>query len=409
MSADVSKKDILFLCQFFYPEYNSSAALPFDTAKYLASKGLRVDALVGYPKEYSTEKDLPLTETAEGVEIRRVRYLQLRRDRKLGRLINYFTFTVRMLMRFSGLKDYKAVIVYSNPPVLPVIPILAKRKFGTKFVFVVYDVYPEVAYASRSLTPGSLISRVMNRINRSLYDSADRVVALTDEMKEYLLKRRPGLSRDRVVTIPNWAHEGVTAPSREIRERFGCGEGQLIVSYFGNMGTCQDVETMLEAAELLKEDDRIRFLIIGHGNKKEYVRRRIRDRQLSNIRLMDYMTGVSFQEAVAVSSCGIVSLEKGLMGTCAPSKYYTYLQAGQPVLAVVEAESYLAAEVEREKIGYAVGIGDGEALAARIRLLAGDPDGLLRMGERAKKRYEEQYAYPLAMEKYGSVFDEFIS
>ena len=46
------KKDILFLCQFFYPEHNSSATLPFDTAQYLANHGFSVDALCGYPKEY---------------------------------------------------------------------------------------------------------------------------------------------------------------------------------------------------------------------------------------------------------------------------------------------------------------------------------------------------------------------
>ena len=54
------KKDILFLCQYFYPEHNSSATLPFDTAKYLAAAGFSVDALVGYPKEYSTDEKVPL-------------------------------------------------------------------------------------------------------------------------------------------------------------------------------------------------------------------------------------------------------------------------------------------------------------------------------------------------------------
>ena len=72
-----TKKDILFLCQFFYPEYNSSATLPFDTAKYLASHGFTVDGLVGYPKEYSVDKHLSLEETVEGVGIKRIKYMQL--------------------------------------------------------------------------------------------------------------------------------------------------------------------------------------------------------------------------------------------------------------------------------------------------------------------------------------------
>lgn len=170
-----TKKDILFLCQFFYPEYNSSATLPFDTAKYLASHGFTVDGLVGYPKEYSVDKNLPLEETVEGVGIKRIKYMQLGRVGTLSRLINYFSFTFRAWLHTSYLKNYKAVIVYSNPPVLPIVPIRAKKKYGTKLVFVAYDVYPEVAYASQSLTPGSMISKVMNWINKGLYSAVDCV------------------------------------------------------------------------------------------------------------------------------------------------------------------------------------------------------------------------------------------
>ena len=84
------KRDILFLCQFFYPEYNSSATLPFDTARYLAQSGYSVGALCGYPREYNTSGKVPVRETKDGVSIRRLHYMQLNRRSKLGRLINYY-------------------------------------------------------------------------------------------------------------------------------------------------------------------------------------------------------------------------------------------------------------------------------------------------------------------------------
>ena len=322
------QKDVLFLCQFFYPEYNSSATLPFDTAKYLASSGFTVDGLAGYPKEYSNDKNLPLEETVDGVNIRRIKYIQTGRAGKISRLVNYFSFTFRAWLRMSYLKIYRAVIVYSNPPVLPIVPVRAKKKYGTRFVFVAYDVYPEVAYASGSLKPGSLISKIMSRINKKLYKSADCVVALTDEMREFLIANRPELDPERVVTIANWAHEKESKPDNEAWKRFGYTEGQFIVSYFGNMGTCQDVATMMDAAELLRYDDRVKFLIIGHGNKKDAVEACIREHGLNNVQLLDYLTGEDFQRAVAISACSVVSLERGLKGTCAPSKYYSYLQGG---------------------------------------------------------------------------------
>ena len=394
------------MCQFFYPEYNSSATLPFDTAKYLAANGMTVDALVGYPKEYSADKHLPLTETVDDVTIHRLKYLQLNRVGKLGRLINYFSFTFRVWTKIFFLKHYKTVIVYSNPPILPIIPIKAKKKYGTKIVFVAYDVYPEVAYASQTLTPDSIISKIMGTINKQLYKSVDCVVALTDEMKGFLLANRPQLTEDRVVTIANWAHEQKSQPDHEAYERFGYKENQFVVSYFGNMGTCQDVDTMLEAAEQLKDDERIKFLIIGHGNKKDMVEDRIRERKLKNMQLLYFLTGKDFQQAVAISSCCIVSLEKGLKGTCAPSKYYSYLQGGKPVLAVVEKDSYIATEVEKEQIGYSVEISDGTALKNSIIKMLEDPEKRMEMGKRAMNLYDKNYAYDKAMEKYYQMFME---
>lgn len=395
----MDKRDILFLGQFFYPDHNSSATLPFDTARYLASQGYTVDALVGYPKEYA-EGAAPLRETVEGIGIRRVRYLQLRRTGKLGRLINYFSLTFRMLLHARILKNYRCVFVFSNPPVLPVVPNLAKRRWGTKFIFVAYDIYPEVAYASGSLQATGAISRVMRRINHALYQSVDCVVALTDEMRSFLLSHRPELSPERVVTIANWAHEKRLTPDAEAYARFGYAEGQFVVSYFGNMGICQDMETLLHAAKLLKDDPRVRFLIVGHGGKTEAVQAFLAEHNLRNVQLLGFLTGKDFEQAVAVSSCAVVSLEKGLIGTCAPSKYYSYLQGGMPVLAVVERESYLAKEVAREDIGRAVEIGNAESLRDAILFLAEHPDERRAMAGRAGKLYDERYAYEVAMEQY---------
>lgn len=398
-----NKKDILFLCQFFYPEYNSSATLPFDTAKYLSSQGFSVDALVGYPKEYSNKSNIPINETIDGINIKRIRYLQFGRVGKVSRLINYFSFTFKALLKTSYLKNYKTVVVYSNPPVLPIVPIYAKKRFGTKIVFVAYDIYPEVAYASKSLKPGSIISKIMNYINKKLYRSVDCVVSLTDEMKSFLLANRPELSADRVMTISNWAHEKECKPDHLSYERFNYNDGQFVVSYFGNMGTCQDVDTMMETAALLKDNDKVRFLIIGHGNKKSKIEKTIKEMDLNNVQLLDFLTGKEFEQAVSISSCCIVSLERGLIGTCAPSKYYSYLQGGKPVLAVVEKDSYLATEVELQQIGHSVEIGDSVALKTAIIDLVENSKERMEMGIRAKRLYDNLYSYDVAMKKYNSL------
>ena len=88
------KKDVLFLCQFFYPEYISSATLPFDTAKALVEAGFSVGVMCGYPKEYCIgNNEVLFEEDHKGIKIKRLKYLQVARNNIAGRLINYFSFT----------------------------------------------------------------------------------------------------------------------------------------------------------------------------------------------------------------------------------------------------------------------------------------------------------------------------
>ena len=397
------EKDVVFLCQFFYPEHNSSATLPFDTAAYLSEHGLKVGALCGYPKEYTSEKNLPLRECVKGVSIHRIRYVEMARRSFWGRIVNYFSFTAGALWHVFELRHCKIILVYSNPPVLPCVALLAHALFHCKIVYVSYDVYPEVAYASKSLKPGSLIDRAMKMINSRLYRHAAKVVALTDEMKSFLLANRPGLTSERITTIANWAHEKKTDATPAAYQRFGYEEGQFIVSYFGNMGICQDMDTLLDTIRLTKDNPKIKYLIIGHGSKKETVKHIMEESP--HVQVLDFLVGEAFQQAVAITSVSIVSLEKGLKGMCAPSKYYSYLQGGKAVIAIVEQGSYLAEEVAKEHVGVFVPVGDSTALAERLTSLENTRDELREMGQKAARLYDTQYKIEIGLSKYHEMIE----
>ena len=272
-----SKKDILFLCQFFYPEYISSATLPFDTAKALQKAGFSVDVLCGYPREYLDGAQIPVEETVEGIHIRRLKYIQMDRSGFLGRIINYFSFTFMVLLNLPKLAKYRSVVVYSNPPILPWIATWAKKLFGTKLVFVSYDLYPEVAIVTDTLREGHPICRLMNHINRCICRRADRIVALSREMKDYILAHRD-YPADAVAVIPNWYEDtGVSLENRENNRFRDITKGRFTVSYFGNMGTMQDMQTILDAVRALKDDPNVFFLFAGHGNKMDALRETVQE------------------------------------------------------------------------------------------------------------------------------------
>ena len=396
------KKDILFLCQFFYPEYISSAQLPYDTVRALKEAGFKVDALCGYPREYSEGGNIPVRETVDGVSIHRLKYIQTGRAGFLGRIVNYFSFTLMVLLHIFEIAQYQAVVVYSNPPILPWIASWAKVLFGTKLVFVSYDLYPEVATVTGTLGRGNPICRLMNHINKCVFRRADFVVALSSEMKEYIAQNRP-VKEERIVVIPNW-YKDQGGPVRNLennRFREEC-DGRFVVSYFGNMGTMQDMQTLLGAIRELKEDKDIFFLFAGHGNKMEALKKIAGEEALDNIAIYDFLHGQDFQDALAISDCAFVTLEKGATGLCVPSKTYSYMMQGLPLLAVMDPCD-IVADIEKGA-GAWVRNGESEKLAQVIRSLREDPRKLEQMRHICREIYLENYTTEICTNQYIKLF-----
>ena len=395
-------RDILFLCQFFYPEYISSAQLPFDTVRALTNAGFTVDVLCGYPHEYLDGKDIPVKEEIDGIKIHRLKYIQTGRAGFLGRIINYFSFTFMVLLHIFRIAKYKAVVVYSNPPILPWIASWAKVLFGTKLIFVSYDLYPEVATVTNTLREGNIICRLMNHINRCVFRRADSVVALSSEMKEFILKNRE-ISEEKVTVIPNW-YEDRGALFRDLTDnRFReMTAGKYVVSYFGNMGTMQDMDTILGAIRELRDEKDIFFLFAGHGNKMERLKTIVAEEKIPNIVIHDFLHGKDFQDALAISDCALVSLEKGATGLCVPSKTYSYMMQGIPLLAIMD-DSDIVRDIEKGA-GLWVRNGESEQLAQAIRSLQSDSERQKAMRHTCRRIYLENYTTEICTQKYVTLF-----
>lgn len=399
-------RDILFLCQFFYPEYISSAQLPYDTVCALKEAGYTVDVLCGYPHEYLQGKDIPLKEEIDGIRIRRLKYIQTGRAGFLGRIVNYFSFTFMVLLHLLDIAGYKAVVVYSNPPILPWIASWAKALFGTKLIFVAYDLYPEVATVTNTLREGNIICRLMNHINRCVYRRADSVVALSSEMKEFIEKNRP-VPSEKVTVIPNWYKDKGTLDRDLTNNSFRkTTEGKFVVSYFGNMGTMQDMDTILGAIRLLQEDDSIFFLFAGHGNKLEKLKFIVREEGIRNIAIQDFLHGQTFQDALAISDCALVSLEKGATGLCVPSKTYSYMMQGIPLLAIMD-ECDIVRDIEMGS-GLWVRNGQSAKLAEAVRDLQRNPEKQKTMRQTCREIYLKHYTTEICTQKYVTLFRELL-
>lgn len=408
----MKKKDVLIMCQFFYPEYVSSATLPFDTAEYLSSKGYSVGALCGYPKEYSNEKSVPVRENVRGVDIRRLKYIQLSRKSFIGRFINYFSFTLSVFFNLFRAAKYKMIMVYSNPPVLPFMGVIAKKLFGCKLVFVSYDVYPEIGVKSGAMKDGGAVCRVLSFVNRSVFKNADTVVAVSSDMEEFLKNNRDIKDGCPTVTIPNWYRDG---GEREKTVNLSnkllsfIDDDDFVVSYLGNLGVCQDENTILSAMKLLEKEKNIKFIFAGHGVKMAELEKSAKEQGLTSCRFFPFLHGEDFADVLSASDCYIVSLVDGLLGLCAPSKAYSYMMEGRPIACIMHPDSEIALDIRENDCGKVFSSGDGEGMAEFFIRLGNDPCLCRNMGKRCRRVFLNKYEKEICLLKYEKLVDGLIS
>lgn len=387
----MNRKEVLMMCQFFYPEYNTSAILPYQTASALTENDIKVDVITGYPKEYNNSSNVKKKEIINKINIKRVNYLQLSRGSFIARLINYFSFLISMLSQIPYIKNYKILVIYTNPPILPIIAIIANKLFNTRIIFVAYDLYPEVGIRTDKMSEKGLLARVMRAINKRLYSIAD-TIALSNEMKEFIVDNRK-VSPDKVHVINNWATEetdSATITKVQVKK----SKTPFIISYLGNMGIPQEFKTLLKAmsSEKIKSMN-IEFHFAGHGNKIEKLKQYVEEHKLTNVYFHGYLQNEELDNLVNRTDAFFLSLKNKLNGLAVPSKYYTYLFLRKPILAVINQESDIAKEIKVHKIGYSVEENDVVGLIEAIKKIK-------TMEYPNEKIYYTNYSKDIQLRKY---------
>lgn len=373
------------MCQFFYPEEVSSALLPYQTAKKLTSEGITVSVLCGYPKKYKEGKQdkVAKKEIKNGININRISYLQLVKKNKISRLINYFSFIFSMVFQLPKCKKAKIIMVYSNPPLLPVVSLIANRLYKTKIVFVSYDVYPEIAIELDVLRKDSFISKVTRRINERLFEKSSKVVVLSEEMKRYYVENK-NIDSEKIEIIENWATENYVPTNKVINSEISeiNNNYKIVVTYLGNMGKAQDIQTIIECICSKKIDNKnIAFVFAGRGEKKDNIIDVKKKNNLENVFVLDYLLGEDLNSLLNISDLFIVSLDNKLAGLAVPSKTYSYYQAKKPVVAIMNKEMQVFKEIKDNDCGVSIENGESKKLICFLNELVSNEKMLLRLKE----------------------------
>jgi glycosyltransferase involved in cell wall biosynthesis len=396
------QKRLWVVSELYFPEETSTGYYMTRIAENLAGE-YSVKVLCGQPNYSSRGKRALKYELRNGVEIFRAAGTTLNKNVILFRLLNMLTLGLSILV--GALRRFRAgdsVLVVTTPPSLPFVVAIASLVKGANYTLLIHDNYPEILFAVGKSGEGSLLAKIMHFLNRWLYKHCTRIIACGRDMRTLLEHKNAGLDT-RIDVIQNWAELETVRPrprsENALLRELGLYD-RFVLLYAGNMGHPNDLETIVEAAKVLKRRPEIHFIFLGSGVKQGWLEKCVADSKLDNVTLLAPRPRSEQIDFLNACDVALISLVKKMRGVSVPSRMYNILATGKPTIALVEDGSEIAMVLDEEDTGWHIEPGDVEGLVKTIENIYEKRSELGPFGERARKAALEKYSLEKAIERY---------
>lgn len=413
---------IVLLNQAFHPDVVATAQMGKDLADALVRRGHTVTAVASrsiYGKSGAVlpkSDDVAVAGAPNPIHIRRVGASLFGKASIAARIADFALFYLLATLKVLFLKKPDVIICYTTPPFIALVGLLCKWLRGSRAIYWVMDLYPDLPIACGVMKEKALPTRLFERLNRFLLKHSDIDVVLGRCMQDRVLSK--GTPASKVVHIPVWSDlapplpdgggRGVGLPSAppplpaaEVsRESSSVTQGaspassnpfrQLwnptqacLVMYSGNFGLGHDASTICDAMLRLKDDASIQFVFVGGGKRRKEVESFIAQHNLTNATYRDYVPREQLNDSLAAADLHLISLKEGVEGIMVPSKLFGIMAIARPSIFVGNPTSEIARVLAESDSGLTIREGQGEALANAIRDLAHNLQRRTAMGQRA--------------------------
>ena len=369
---------ILFLTDNFPPEGNAPATRTFEHAREWVDKGHKVTVISCAPnfpegKVFEGYKNKWLSkQKIKGISVWRVKTYITANEGFIKRIIDFVSFMVSSL--FFGLFVRKVdVVVGTSPQFFTVISAWGLAKFKrVPFVFELRDIWPASITAVGAMR-GSWIIKILEKLELFLYFQADLIISVTHSFKLELQNR--GVSADKIKVVLNGVdlskYRPLAEKDKEFSEKFQL-QGKFVAGYVGTHGLAHALDSIIEAAELLKGEDNIRIVFAGGGADRSRLERMVETRCLYNVVMIPRQPKENMQKIWSLCDVSLVSLkDTPLFSKVISSKIFESMAMKIPIIISVP-EGEASEIVITEKAGLIVPPENSKKLAGAILKIKND-------------------------------------
>ena len=406
-----NKLRLVVLCPHFAPDLAPTGVVMTRIVTELAARGHELHVVTSLPwyRNHAIEPGwggrLWRTEKTEWGSIIRVHpFPGKSKSNLLRRALGFIAFSYAVGIRSVHADGFPfkvdGVLAMSPPLTLGLTGWFTKIIRRAPLVFNIQDVFPDAAIQTGAISNKKIIAAA-KWLERVSYQRSDAVVLLSRDLRTNIANKIDTKFHDRLHVIPNFVDTVAITPQNRMtayRTELGIGD-QLVVMYAGNVGFSQSLNLVAEAAAKFPE---IAFVINGDGA----ARKKLQDdcAQLANVYFGDYQPIERLSEVLATGDIHLVPLRAGLASVSVPSKSYSILAAGRPMLAAIDPNTEIPNMLRESGAGIAVEPDNALAFIDALGQLASNRELLLEIGARGRN-WVETHASPASVAaQYEAIF-----
>lgn len=331
--------NILYIASIF-PTPKEGENLYTDLASELVENGHRVTVIVSEEKRKIDDTKVCME---RNFNVIRVRTGNLYEIGSVEKAISFITLQSKMKNAINKyLSDEKFdMIVFMSPPVTMYgVVNFAMKKYNCFSYLMQKDIFPQNAVDLKIMTKYNPAYWYFRHKERELYKISTVIGCMSEKNKEYLLNHNKYLDCEKLQIFPNTTklnrEEEYIDDARQIKRRYSIPENRVIITYGGNFGKPQGIDFLIQILDVYKDNENVEFLLVGKGTEKEKLYRYIKEKNIENAKLINFLNSEEFSKILKISDIGLVLLDYRFTIPNIPSKTLTYFKNRVPIMAATD-------------------------------------------------------------------------
>lgn len=351
-------KKILIMRGYYFPETAASNQMCLEIAQKFSENEFNVEILSPIPTRgvdnYTRNKykNNKYEKISDSFYIKRY-WLPKERNSILLRTLRYILQNIYQLC-YGLFHKYDILFLYSTPPTNGIVGACLRKFKKVKFIYNLHDVFPDSLISSGIASKESLLFKLGKIIENETYKNADKILVISNEIKQNIVNK--GVEEKKISLVYNWVDESkifnISRDCNSLAKLLSINNNDFVITYAGNIGEAQSIETIIEAARNLENFDKIKFVIIGNGASEEKCKNSAKG--IKNIYFLPMQPISKLTEVYSLGDASIISCKKGFGGCGMPSKFGSITASGTALIASFDLDSELSSIVRKYNLGICV-------------------------------------------------------